>query len=141
MTPAAAFSPNLDTQGAAQAEQLNEALRDMRELTEARTMQVTVTVRDEPPLEIWEVDGETCMMVNTLSPTTIQVMGTSEPPSFATYTVPAVAKRLPSGGCEADLTVAGHDSASFDISLILDGKRTSTQSLTRSSGLEITLVH
>lgn len=135
------FSPNLDAQGAAQAEQFGEALEDLRELTETRSMQVTVTVRDEPPLEIWEVDDDSCLMVNTLAPTTIQVRGTSDPPSFATYPVPAVAKRLPSGGCEADLTVAGHESATFDISLVLDGKRTSTQSLTRSSGLEIALVH
>lgn len=139
--PSRSFSPNLDAQGDAQAQALADALNDMRDLTEARIMQITVTVRDEAPLEIWEVEGDTCMMVNTLSPTTIQVMGTSEPPSFGTYTVPAVAKRLPGGGCEADLTVAGHDSAAFDISLVLDGKRTSTRSLTRSSGLEITLVH
>jgi len=114
----------LSTEGLRQAEQLLNALADLRADTAAYAdrHKLVVTIRDEVPLEVWKLDGERCTMVDRSLPTTVEVGGSESAWPIAAQGVPVEAKLLKGGACEATMTIAVDDAPRYDVRLMLKGR-------------------
>ncbi len=103
-------------------EQLQAALEELREQTTAFTERhhLVVTIRDDPPLDIWTADGETCV-IDARSPAMI-VVARADTTQVQLGEVPFQATMLGDGGCQATTTVAVDDEPTYYLSVKLPGR-------------------
>ncbi len=122
--------------------QLLAAMQDLRENTAdfADSHQLVLTIRDEPPLDIWRVDGTVCGLDDELPPM-IEITrndGTQVQPSSE---VPPRAALLEDGACEATTTIAIEDENVYYVGIKLAGRdNPKTTAVVRESAVqELTL--
>lgn len=122
--------------------QLLAAMQDLRDDTEgfADSHQLVLTIRDEPPLDIWQVDGTACGLEDELPPM-VEITrndGTQvQPPSD----VPPRATLLEDGACEATTTIPIENETVYFVAIKLAGRdNPKTTAVVRESAVqELTL--
>ncbi|GAA3524415.1 hypothetical protein GCM10022234_21350 [Aeromicrobium panaciterrae] len=105
------------------AVQLLAAMQELRDDTAAAsgTHQLLVTIRDEPPLDIWRAEGSVCVIDEEPAPM-LQIArndGTQVQPDSD---VPARAALLDDGACEAHTTIAVEDEITYYLAIKLAGR-------------------
>ncbi|WP_332642866.1 hypothetical protein [Aeromicrobium sp.] len=143
--PSRPYSSELNDQGMAQAEQMRIALEEQLEEMEARRHQLVLTIRDEAPLTVWRIKGQTCVLEGKGDRTINISQPTDVPSNFNTYAeeIPSTAKLVNGGYCEATVTILVRDAPWYDVHLALGDGELSQQTKFNHSGksrTEVTLV-
>lgn len=114
-------SGSVDDQAKFQAEQYAAAIEDLKERTEAASKphHLVVTIRDEPPLEVWDTS---CHLDQGPVAPTLGVFNEDYNLMTERVALPSNAEHLPSGGCEATVDVRVADIAAYQVSLIFEGR-------------------
>lgn len=122
--------------------QMLAAMQDLREDTAAfaDSHQLVLTIRDEPPLDIWRVDGTVCGLDDELPPM-IEITRNDGSQVQPSTEVPERAALLEDGACEAKTTIAVEDETVYYLGIKLDGRdNPKTTAVVRESAVqEVTL--
>lgn len=118
--------------------QMLAAMQDLREDTAAfaESHQLVLTIRDEPPLDIWRVDGTVCGLDDGLPPM-IEITRNDGSPLQPSSEVPARALLLEDGACEAQTTIAVEDETVYYVAIKLAGRdNPKTTAVVRESAVQ-----
>ncbi len=143
--PSRPYSSELNEEGKAQAEQMRIALEEVQGKLEASRHELVVTIRDEPPLRIWRIKSQKCVLAGKGDRTINVSQPTDDPSTFNTYAreVPSRAKLVNGTYCEATVTLPVGKAPSYDVHLALGNGEFSQQTQVSNSGksrTEVTLV-
>lgn len=105
------------------AMQLLAAMQDLREDTAAATStrELVLTIRDEPPLDIWRAEGSVCVIDEEPAPM-LQITRNDGTRLKPDSDVPARAALLDDGACEAHTTIAVEDATTYYLAIKLAGR-------------------
>lgn len=105
-----------------QDEQLEAAIEELRDDTARYSdrHQLVLTIRDEPPLDIWRADGSGCV-IDGVAPV-IEILRNDGTQLQAPSDVPPRAQLFADGACEATTTVAVEDETTYYVAIKLPGR-------------------
>ena len=112
----------IQSEGLTKKVQMLSAMQELRDQTAALADEHTLelTIRDELPLEIWEVVDGACTTLG--EPASIEVSSGDGTRLSEGTTVPSGAELTESGGCEAYMSVTVAIAAEYDVAVKLSGR-------------------